>query len=331
MLKSILKVINESLLSLLITATLFLGFLSLVGFGSGINWLLDLTNHFKPYYLMIQCILLGAFLVVKKRVWLFITFVFLLVNAFEILPFYMPAWRVTSGTGFVRLKLLQLNVCAPIKDYSRMTALLNEQKPNLVTLEECADRCVSFLEKDGVLTRYPYTLRKPEHRLMLLSQFPLKENLMPPLQANPAVAFVQLKVGLQPIDLFMMHSTRPSSGAPYYRNQIIQFHQIAERLKQSENPLLLAGDLNTTPWGYSLQKLSEESGLRNTMLNFGVQSSFPVFIPKVHWWATPVVPIDHVLVSKDWQVLNRRLGPYVGSDHLPVIVDLTLRPKSIHR
>ncbi len=46
-------------------------------------------------------------------------------------------------------------------------------------------------------------------------------------------------------------------------------------------------------------------------------------------WSTelliPVVPIDHFLVSKDIEVLNRVLGPNIGSDHLPVYVDLLVR------
>jgi hypothetical protein len=34
------------------------------------------------------------------------------------------------------------------------------------------------------------------------------------------------------------------------------------------------------------------------------------------------VPIDHIFVSSSWRVIDRRLGPMVGSDHLPVLVDL---------
>jgi endonuclease/exonuclease/phosphatase (EEP) superfamily protein YafD len=86
----------------------------------------------------------------------------------------------------------------------------------------------------------------------------------------------------------------------------------------------MAGDLNTTPWGTSLQQLLHESGLKNTMVGFGVQPSFPVFIPKLHWWATPIIPIDQVLVSSQFETINRKLGKDTGSDHLPVVVDLAL-------
>ena len=36
------------------------------------------------------------------------------------------------------------------------------------------------------------------------------------------------------------------------------------------------------------------------------------------------ITIDHCLVSPDIEVKQRLVGPDVGSDHLPVIVDLLL-------
>jgi endonuclease/exonuclease/phosphatase (EEP) superfamily protein YafD len=36
------------------------------------------------------------------------------------------------------------------------------------------------------------------------------------------------------------------------------------------------------------------------------------------------IQIDHALVSPGVQVRNFRRGPRVGSDHLPVVVDLAL-------
>jgi endonuclease/exonuclease/phosphatase (EEP) superfamily protein YafD len=36
------------------------------------------------------------------------------------------------------------------------------------------------------------------------------------------------------------------------------------------------------------------------------------------------VPIDHCLVSPEITILDRRLGPAVGSDHYPLIVDFII-------
>jgi endonuclease/exonuclease/phosphatase family metal-dependent hydrolase len=37
-----------------------------------------------------------------------------------------------------------------------------------------------------------------------------------------------------------------------------------------------------------------------------------------------MIPIDHCLVSPDIDVLRMRTGRNIGSDHLPIIVDMTI-------
>jgi endonuclease/exonuclease/phosphatase (EEP) superfamily protein YafD len=65
--------------------------------------------------------------------------------------------------------------------------------------------------------------------------------------------------------------------------------------------------------------LLEVGKLKDSEQGFGPQPS----------WSTemliPFVPIDHFLVSNDIEVLNRVLGPNLGSDHLPVYVDLLVK------
>jgi endonuclease/exonuclease/phosphatase (EEP) superfamily protein YafD len=160
----------------------------------------------------------------------------------------------------------------------------------------------------------------------VLSKFPLKEITLPALHADPALALLNLNIKGRSVKLLAMHSTRPSSGAPYHKNQIHQFEQIATLINSTKDPVLLIGDLNISPWNYSFKLLTQKTGLNNSMDSFGFQPSFPTFVPKLEDLPIfPVIPIDHVLISSQFQTLNRYTGSKLQSDHLPVITELGLK------
>jgi endonuclease/exonuclease/phosphatase (EEP) superfamily protein YafD len=82
---------------------------------------------------------------------------------------------------------------------------------------------------------------------------------------------------------------------------------------------IVAGDLNATPWSLPFRRLLSGGSLNNSQRGYGLELTFPSD-------ASPLVqvPIDHVLFSEGFQVIGRRLGPPLGSDHFPVVVDLAL-------
>ena len=99
-----------------------------------------------------------------------------------------------------------------------------------------------------------------------------------------------------------------------------QIRFAAEWAEGRDGAVIVVGDLNATPWSWPFGLLTE-AGLRNSQVGFGLQASFParsMFVFRV--------PIDHLLHSDDLMVRDRYLGPALGSDHFPLIVDLELRP-----
>ena len=83
-------------------------------------------------------------------------------------------------------------------------------------------------------------------------------------------------------------------------------------------PMIVAGDLNLTPWSPFFREFVDRSGLRDSRRGFGVQATWPSRLGMAG------IPMDHVLVSQDGSVIDRRVGPSFGSDHRPVIVDLAI-------
>ena len=163
-------------------------------------------------------------------------------------------------------------------------------------------------------------------RLLLLSKFPLKPESDFKFTADPAILRTQIKINNQWIHFLIMHSTRPSSGKVYHAHQIQQFKEIAFLVnKVKTEPFVMMGDLNTTPWGYSFRKLLKETNLINSMNGFGFQTTFPAFIIyKSKHRTKAFLPIDHILINKDFTVLKRQIGNYIDSDHLPVYLELSV-------
>ena len=81
------------------------------------------------------------------------------------------------------------------------------------------------------------------------------------------------------------------------------------------------GDLNVSPWSAEFRQLLKDSQLRDSTKGFGLQPTWPTHVRLMQ------IPIDHLLYSSDIKIIDRRVGPNIGSDHYPLIVDLQI-PKS---
>lgn len=84
---------------------------------------------------------------------------------------------------------------------------------------------------------------------------------------------------------------------------------------------IVAGDFNQTPWTFRAKRLRETMNLR---IATGGLRSWPVGpIPGIGRPMIPLLAIDHIYVGEGWTTTGISHGPPVGSDHLPIVIDLT--------
>lgn len=81
-------------------------------------------------------------------------------------------------------------------------------------------------------------------------------------------------------------------------------------------PVVVAGDLNDVAWSYTTRRFVERSGLLDPRRGRGMYSTFHAKYPWLRW------PLDHVFCSPSFSLNRIRCLRYVGSDHLPIYVDL---------
>lgn len=88
------------------------------------------------------------------------------------------------------------------------------------------------------------------------------------------------------------------------------------------DPLILAGDLNAVPGTRTYRRISRR--LRDAQIHQKIRSTRPTFPARM-----PVLRIDHVFVSPSIEVAKAQVvrSPLtrVASDHLPVLVEFTVR------
>ena len=100
----------------------------------------------------------------------------------------------------------------------------------------------------------------------------------------------------------------------------LQANRLAESIKSSPYPVILAGDFNDTPASYAYHIISK--GLNNAFVLRGkgfsrtyVESKYPL-------------RIDHILSSKSMKPRSYRRPALPYSDHFPVIVSFDLSKES---
>ena len=92
---------------------------------------------------------------------------------------------------------------------------------------------------------------------------------------------------------------------------------LAQIVAERPGPLVAVGDFNSTAWSPYFSDLLNQTRLHDARLGFGLQPTWPTRQILLR------IPIDHALVSEEVTVHDFRAGPDVGSDHFPVILDLS--------
>lgn len=280
------------------------------GFAGGWHWLLDLASHFRWYWFV------GAVLwtVVAGR-WCgrpALGCLALAVGAggLALLSYWLPA-AACRDRG-MRLHVLSLNVLADNADKDRTLAYLEHRDADVVVLLEIDPAWAAAL--DRLAPRYPHRLieaRDGNFGIALLSRLPLAEARVIGLADGPPVIVAGLRGDAAECLLVAAHPPPPLS-ASWSARRDRQLAAIGDLAAADQRPVIVAGDLNTTPWSHGFRVVAGGRGLRDTAVGRGVQATWNARLP------APRLPIDHVLVSPEIGVHSRSVGPDVGSDHLPV-------------
>lgn len=287
---------------------------------------LELLTHFRLQYLGASLVSGAALMLLggkgRRRIWILPVLLLAALNGLPLIPYYVPVKPVETVSG-ASIRVLNANVLISNTQYERLAQLIQREAPDLVALEEVDATWLTVLEP-SLYHIYPYRKLVPldsPFGIALYSKLPLsgvqvkffgkayRGRLFPSILA-------QVQYGKQKtFSVLATHPLPPKSGFEVRNSQLAD---IAAQRSGFGKDLVVVGDLNISQWSPYFSRFIGATGLRDSQRGFGVQPSWPANAPLLR------VPIDHVLVSPGIAVINRRLGPDIGSDHLPVIADLRL-------
>jgi endonuclease/exonuclease/phosphatase (EEP) superfamily protein YafD len=278
----------------------------LSGHDGRIAWVVDLAAHWQWLYLAMLAVgaLLGATI---RRGWLFA----LLLAP---LPWWSAAPRLDAAADSdAEIAVAAVNVHVSTRDAAALIGWLASTSVDLVVVSEVSPAFAASLER---LPGFPHReIAAAEHPfgIALLSRFPMRAVAV---RDAEGVARIEARVdtGMGCVELFAVHPIPPMSPRLYAaRNQLLR--DIAGRAFEQDVPRLVVGDFNATPWSSAFSILSKHGLRRATDLR-------PTWPSKWRGWFG--IPIDHVVGSGQWRVLETRTGPELGSDHRPLRVRLAL-------
>ena len=299
-------------------ALLILGLATVVGFLGNLWWVFDLFSHFRVQYLTGLLALMVVYVLGKRRRGLVLAGVTAALNLVLIAPLYFPvAQPPVSDDGY---RLLYANVHTENSHHALTRRLVEQSNPDFVALVEVNQSWLDDLALGKLGYRYSVTIPRDDNfGVALYSRWPLTSSKtidFSGLGFPSLVAQVETAEGL--LTLIVTHPTPPKGAfATQVRNR--QMEAVAAYVAALDGEVILAGDLNATSWTPFFWEWQRAMGLSDSRRGFGVQSSWPSFA----WFLR--VPIDHVLVSSGVSVRQREIGPDIGSDHYPVLLDFVLR------
>ena len=317
----ILTLAGSAIAWLLALAGAFGAVLALFSFANALHPAIDSLSHFRLHLAALSFASAGLLLVARRwRRFAAITCVAAIAAAaITVIPLMAPTaiGSAAASASEKPYRLLQANLRFDNESSDELFALLEQARPDIVTLQEVSRVWIARL---GVLqAAYPHrVICERESRLggaAILSRFPIKPGSTDCVD-DGLLAFASIELDEQQVDVASLHLHWPW---PY--DQPEQAAWNARDLQLLGDTALLAGDFNATPWSHTTDVLAEGGGLRAAGFvgPTWLRAWFPDTLRRYAG-----LPIDQILVKGAIIPGGIERGPSVGSDHLPVLMEFRL-------
>lgn len=228
----------------------------------------------------------------------------------------------------VPLDIVTFNMYPQNEQFDEATAWLVDQDADLVLVQE------AFGDLRPLEAAYEHTLIDADHGRAAFSRFPMVLQGME--QVDGSIQRLQLEIDEIPVMVYNVHLLMPLDPESdaffafrYLEEQRnAQIRALLDDVAEQNMPVIVAGDFNTSEYSPIYAEIRAVLGdaYRRAESDFGwtwPAGEFEDFSTPP--WLPPLIRIDYVLYSDDFEAIRAAVGPQLGSDHNPLSATLDLR------
>lgn len=274
-------------------------------------WFIDLGTHWQLLYVaLLACSVTAMAYLRRNAAWLA-----LLVCCALPLATARDAAERAAGASADTFTVASANVYFENEDSRPLAAWIAARNADIVVVSEVSRAFGAQLDQWPAYPHRKILTRDDPFGLAILSRHPFES--LEEIQSADGIPHLRAVVKWKDrlVAITAVHPLPPiQTGFMVERDRLLAGE--SRVLRDRGVPAMLAGDLNATPWSAGFAGPAAMGLRRTTPL---LQPSWP---QAAQGWMG--IPIDHVLVSAHWRVVDSAVGPNVGSDHFPVVTVLQL-------
>ncbi len=317
---------------LLVVAALWLISGTLLNFSKHPHWYIRLWDFGRTYVAAFAIVTLVPYAVFFRRNafdWLMLAgLLFVIARQLYMIFPYTPlapnrVKRSDTPPGDESFRLLMSNVLMENTRHDLWLKVVRESDPDVIVAVEIDgkwDAAIRGLERD-----YPHVVRQVQdnhYGMVMYSRLRIERSEVRFLVQDdvPSIhATLRLKND-QHVCIHALHPRPPEpmndqDSAPRDAELILMGKAIDKH--QREDPTIVCGDLNDVAWSFTTQLFLRLSKLLDPRMGRGMYNSFKA---DSRIWR---FPLDHVFHSDEFKLVDLRVCDYVGSDHFPVLIELS--------
>jgi endonuclease/exonuclease/phosphatase (EEP) superfamily protein YafD len=288
----------------------------LLGMLGPYSWVLDLFSHLQIHYIVALAV--SALALLALRHWRSAVLALAAALAACIPTFdYLPS--ETSASDAPGLKAISFNVWFRQRDQSAAVDYLEASGADVVVLQEISESQAMSISPR--LRSYPHAYLRgaDESDTVVFSKWPILSATTEKLSPDGVSAIRSvLDWRGQHITLIAVHLHWPI-GPVSSRRRNAELEGLSRMAQPLDEPLIILGDMNVTPWSSHFKALTETFGLDDCAAGHGLNPTWPSHVLPIG------IRIDHCLATTHWKTVRVWTGPHLGSDHRPMGVEMQLR------